>query len=49
MNSPSDKITDSQAKFKDSQVDIKEMFSEKTDTDSKTENVSTFSKAYPNP
>lgn len=33
----------SQAKFSESKVDIKEMFSEKTDTESKTQELSVFS------
>ena len=41
-NSEPKKIKKSQ--FKDSKVDMKEVFSEKTDLDSKTDDISTFSK-----
>ena len=46
MNTSKNSISQSKSKFKDSKVDIKEVFSEKTDFDSKVDDLSTFSKSY---
>lgn len=43
MNEDSKEIQVKKSQFKDSKVDIKTVFSEKTDLDSKTDDISTFS------
>ena len=43
MSSPENSKDLKKSKFKDSKVDMKEVFSEKTDLDSQTDDISTFS------